>query len=87
MISVYVRYLLDQAVYEQDESGYVVAQVPGYQGFFSQWTTYESARANLKDAIEWVITHKIAAGDRSISADIQSFISTQDYAQARATFA
>jgi len=84
MITDYLRYLLSQAIYEQDESWYITSQVPGYQGFFSQWTNYEQARENLKDAIEWVITLKLAQWDTTISNDIQSFISTQDYTQARA---
>jgi len=87
MITDYLEYLLNQATYKKDESWYIVAEVPGHQGFFSQWKSYESARENLKDAIEWVITLKLSAWDKSVSDDIQSFISTQDHAKAHATVA
>ncbi len=87
MITEYVKYLLNQAIYKEDESWYIYAEVPWYQGFISQWTNYELARDNLKDAIEWVITIKISQWDKSISEDIQAFISTQDHAKARATLA
>ena len=51
-ISRYVQAALEQAEYERDENGVVVARVPGASGFFSQGETFEEARDNLRDAIE-----------------------------------
>ena len=87
MITQYLDRLLSQAVYTTDESWYVVAEVPWYQWFFSQWRHVEEARTNLKDAVEWVITLKMAAGDTHVSQDIQAFISTKNYAQAESIVA
>jgi predicted RNase H-like HicB family nuclease len=74
MFSDYIHHLLSQAVYEKDVNGYIVANVPGYQWFFSQWETMEQARENLIDAIEWVLFHKIQHKDKKIIAEINSFI-------------
>lgn len=75
MFSRYIHYLLEKAVYEKDESGYIVASVPGYSSFFSQWETIEEARENLMDAIEGVVFHKIQHNDQQLIEEIKSFIS------------
>jgi len=51
-LSQYVQAALNRAFYEVDENGVVVARVPGASGFFSQGSSFEEARANLRDAIE-----------------------------------
>lgn len=48
----YLDAALKLAVYEKDETGVIVAAVPGASGFFTQGESYEEARENLKDAIE-----------------------------------
>lgn len=50
-----IRYLeqaLRQAEYASDEDGLVVASVVGAAGFYSQGTSVEEARENLRDVIE-----------------------------------
>jgi predicted RNase H-like HicB family nuclease len=59
MFQRYIHFLLSKAVYETDEDGCIVGSVPWYQGFYSQWTNFEEARENLKDAIEGVLTIKL----------------------------
>jgi predicted RNase H-like HicB family nuclease len=51
-LTEYIQKALEQAEYERDESGYVVASVPNASGFFTQGRTFEEARENLRDAIE-----------------------------------
>jgi len=51
-LSRYVEAALQQAEYERDENGIVIAQVPGASGFFAQGDTFEEARLNLQDVIE-----------------------------------
>ena len=41
MFDKYIHYLLEKAEYTKDESGYIFAQVPWYQGFYSQWEDIE----------------------------------------------
>jgi len=74
MFTNYMQYLLEKAIYEKDESWYIVASVPWYQWFFSQWDNFEDARENLKDAIESVIFHKIQHNDEKIINEIKTFI-------------
>lgn len=81
MLFAYINYLIQKAVYEKDESGYIVAEVPWYQGFFSQWETYEKARENLIDAIQGVIFIKMKQQDKEILADIEQFSSSQNQLQ------
>lgn len=61
-ISRYVQAALEQAEYEQDENGVVIARVPGASGFFSQGETFEEARDNLRDAIEGNLTLALQLG-------------------------
>ncbi|MFA6256115.1 MAG: type II toxin-antitoxin system HicB family antitoxin [Candidatus Absconditabacterales bacterium] len=77
MFTNYVHFLLEKAIYEKDENGYIVASVPGYQGFFSQGQNIEEARENLLDAMESVIFHKIQHNDKKIIKEIKSFTSVQ----------
>ncbi len=77
MLSNYVHFLLGKAMYEKDESWYIVASVPWYQWFFSQGQNIEEARENLVDAIESVIFHKIQHNDEKIIKEIKSFTSIQ----------
>lgn len=51
-LSRYVHAALQQAEYQQDEDGVVIAEVPGASGFFAQGDTFEEARENLHDVIE-----------------------------------
>lgn len=74
MFKKYISYLLEKAVYEKDESGYILAKVPWYQGFFSQWENLEQARENLIDAIEWVLFFKIQHNDKKIIEEMKHFI-------------
>ncbi|MDD3262210.1 MAG: type II toxin-antitoxin system HicB family antitoxin [Candidatus Absconditabacteria bacterium] len=78
MFTDYIHYLLAKAAYEKDENGYIVASVPGYQGFFSQGQNIEEARENLVDAIEGVVFHKIQHNDKKIIKEIKTFISKQN---------
>ena len=48
----YVEAALQQAEYERDENGVVVASVSALQGSFAQGETHEEARSNLEDVIE-----------------------------------
>jgi len=77
MISQFIHYLLWLATYIQDENGYFVAKVDWFQWCFSQWTTIEEARQNLKDAIEWVVTIKLTDGDKKLREQIKKFIETR----------
>jgi len=61
-ISYYIQAALEQAEYEQDENGVVIARVPGASGFFSQGETFEEARDNLRDAIEGNVTLALQLG-------------------------
>ena len=77
----YLRAALEQAAYEKDEDGVIVASVPGASGFFAQGDTYEEARANLEDAIEGNVLLSLQLGwdipllpgftfeERDVSAD------------------
>ena len=89
MFTKYIHRLLEQAIYTKDESWYIVAEVPWYQWFFSQWRNYEEARNNLLDAIEWVITIKLAQGDATMKNILQKFITShsRDYAKTDTAFA
>jgi len=51
-LSRYVEAALQQAEYNRDENGVIIAKVPGISGFFSQGDSFEEARENLRDAIE-----------------------------------
>jgi len=51
-MSRYMEAALQQAEYERDENGMVIAQVPGASGFFAQGGSFEEARQNLRDVIE-----------------------------------
>jgi len=51
-ISRHVQAALEQARYQRDENGVIVAHVPGASGFFSQGETLEEARYNLRSAGE-----------------------------------
>lgn len=77
MLSNYVHFLLAKAIYEKDENWYIVASIPWYQWFFSQWQNTEEARENLVDAVESVIFHKIQHNDEKIIKEIKSFTSVQ----------
>lgn len=61
-ISRYVQAALEQAEYERDENGVVIARVPEASGFFSQGETFEEARDNLRDAIEGNLTLALQLG-------------------------
>ncbi len=61
-ISRYVQAALDQAEYNSDENGVILACVPGAEGFFSQGDTFEDARENLRDAIEGNLTLALQLG-------------------------
>ena len=73
---------MEKAVYEKDENSYILAKVPWYQWFFSQWENLEQARENLIDAIEGVLFFKIQHNDKKIIAEIKHFIwqETLEYA-------
>lgn len=77
MFLQYINYLIQKATYEKDESGYIVADIPGYQGFFSQWESIEEARENLIDAIQWVLFLKLKQWDQTIIKDLENFSSHQ----------
>ena len=82
MLHRYIHFLLSKAIYEADENGLIVGRVPWYQGFYSQWSNFEDARENLRDAIEGVMTIKLLKNDSEIIADIRSFLanSQREYA-------
>ena len=75
MFNKYISHLLENAEYEKDESGYIIARVPWYQWFYSQWENMEQARENLIDAIEWVLFVKIQKNDTKLINEIKNFIS------------
>lgn len=64
---------MSQATYEKDEDWYILAIVPWYQGFYSQWENFEDAREGLIDAIEWVIYLKLKAWDKILVKQIEDF--------------
>ena len=51
-LSRYIEAALNQAEYERDEDGVIVASVQNVPGFFTQGETHEEARANLEDVVE-----------------------------------
>ena len=51
-LSQYVQAAINQAEYERDEDGIIVAQVPGADGFYAQGETFEETRATLREVIE-----------------------------------
>ncbi len=58
----YVEAALEQAEYERDENGVVIAQVPLASGFFAQGDTFEEARRNLQDVIEGNVSLALQLG-------------------------
>lgn len=82
MLTKYLHYLLSLAEYDHDESGYIVAKIPWYQWYYSQWENYEQARENLMDAVQWVIFHKLSMWDRTTLDQIRSFSSHDQLAYA-----
>ena len=74
MFDKYIHYLLEKAEYTKDESGYIFAQVPWYQGFYSQWEDIEKARENLINAIEGIIFLKLQNKDWKLIEEMKSFI-------------
>lgn len=73
MFTAYIHYLMEQSVYEKDESHMIVASIPWYQWLFSQWKNFEEARDNLIDAIQSVLYLKIKLWDEKIIQDIEKF--------------
>ncbi|EKD65779.1 MAG: hypothetical protein ACD_49C00086G0005 [uncultured bacterium (gcode 4)] len=82
MLDKILDYYLQNAIYEKDESGYILASVPWESGFFSQWENYEQARNNLKDAIEWVITIRLLEQDKNITSRLKTILSYKEMVNA-----
>ena len=61
-LSRYMGAALKRAEYTRDETGVIVAEVPGISGFFSQGDSFEEARENLRDAIEGNILLSLQLG-------------------------
>lgn len=74
MLQDFINYLLHKAEYTKDENWMILALVPWYQGFFSQWRNIEEARENLIDAIQWVITIKLLKWDQDTKKQIEDFL-------------
>ncbi len=74
MLGKYISHLLEKAEYKKDESWYIIAQIPWYQWFYSQWENMEQARENLIDAIEWVLFFKVQNNDKRIISEMKEFI-------------
>lgn len=84
MLQDFIESLLHKAEYTKDENWIILAEIPWYQGFFSQWEDIEEARSNLLDAIQWVITIKLIHWDKDLKKKIEEFLvnnTPKEYAQ------
>jgi predicted RNase H-like HicB family nuclease len=73
---------MSQATYVPDEDKTVFANIPWYQGFFSQWDNIEQARTNLLDAVQWVIFYKLSQWDKVLLKDMQQFLQQSEVSYA-----
>jgi hypothetical protein len=75
--------LMHKAVYSTGKDWIILAKIPWYVWFFSQWDNFEDARENLQDAIESVIMYKILQkDDKLLIQEISDFIKVKELAYA-----
>jgi predicted RNase H-like HicB family nuclease len=74
MLKEFIQSILSNAIYTQEEDWWYIAEIPWYQGYFSQWDNIEEAKINLTDAIEWVILLKLIDWDTQIKQEIKYFL-------------
>lgn len=67
MFDTYIAHVFKNLHYTKDENGIIIAKVPWYDWYYSQWDTYEEARENLVDAIQWIILLKLELWDKEIT--------------------
>jgi predicted RNase H-like HicB family nuclease len=75
MFAKYIEELLNKAVYEKDDDGVIVARIPWYQGYYTQWASFEEAREHLVDVIEIMMIDSIKSWDADFVEKIKSFSS------------
>lgn len=73
MFEAYINHVFKNLKYEVDEDGVIIAKVPWYDWYYSQWTSYEEARDNLVDAIQWIILLKLELWDKDMINDLRKF--------------
>lgn len=77
MLQKYINYLMNLAEYKKWETWVIVAKIPWYQWFYSQWEDLKEAEENLKDAIQWVINIKLSNNDKKITKDMEKVLYSQ----------
>ena len=73
MFENYINHVFKELKYEVDDDGVIIATVTWYDWYYSQWSTYEEARDNLADAIQWIILLKLELWDKDMIKDLKSF--------------
>ncbi len=79
MFENYINHLFKKLKYEVDEDGIIIAKVVWYDWYYSQWDTYEEARDNLVEAIQWIILLKLELWDKEMIKELKkgSIFSTE----------
>ncbi len=73
MFTEYINHVFKKLKYETDDYGVIIAKIPWYDGYYSQWDTYEEARDNLVDAIQWIILLKLELWDKEMINELRKF--------------
>lgn len=73
MFAQYIEHILSQVIYEKDENGVIIAKVPWYPGYYTQWDTFEEARENLVDVIEVMLIDSIKSWKVDVIKEVKWF--------------
>lgn len=82
MFTEYINHVFKNLKYEIDDYGVIIAKIPWYDGCYSQWDTYEEARDNLVDAIQWIILLKLELWDKEMINELRKFTAHKELAYA-----
>jgi len=73
MLTTDIDKLIKQAIYEKDENGVFIAQIPSKQGYYTQWDSLQEAQDNLLDLVKCMIIDEIKSGNSETMPIIKNF--------------